>query len=176
MYKRQQYDSVIRPLEAYLRKHGVVFVENCEVTDIDFADGDGITVKTLHLNDNGEEKTVELKSDDICIMTNACMTDSATLGDLHTPAPEPVQKPISGELWSKVTAKKPGLGNPEPFFGKVHETNWESFTVTSRGNKLLKMIENFTGNVPGKMCIRDSIMGDDRLKTGYGLTVRDDWC
>ncbi len=154
-----QYDSVIRPLEAYLRKHGVVFVENCEVTDIDFADGDGITVKTLHLNDNGEEKTVELKSDDICIMTNACMTDSATLGDLHTPAPEPVQKPISGELWSKVTAKKPGLGNPEPFFGKVHETNWESFTVTSRGNKLLKMIENFTGNVPGSgalMTFKDS--------------------
>ena len=154
-----QYDSVIRPLEAYLRKNGVVFVENCEVTDIDFADGDGITVKTLHLNDNGEEKTVELKEGDICIMTNACMTDSATLGDLHTPAPEPVQKPISGELWSKVTAKKSGLGNPEPFFGKVHETNWESFTVTSRGNKLLKMIENFTGNVPGSgalMTFKDS--------------------
>lgn len=92
-------------------------------------------------------------------MTNACMTDSATLGDLHTPAPEPELKPISGELWSKVTMKKPGLGNPEPFFGDVHETNWESFTVTSRGNKLLKMIENLTGNVPGSgalMTFKDS--------------------
>ena len=154
-----QYDSVIKPLETYLRDKGVHFIENCIVTDIDFADGDGITVKTLHLDDNGEEKAVELQEGDICIMTNACMTDSATLGDLHTPAPEPELKPISGELWSKVTMKKPGLGNPEPFFGDVHETNWESFTVTSRGNKLLKMIENLTGNVPGSgalMTFKDS--------------------
>ena len=154
-----QYDSVIKPLETYLRDKGVNFIENCTVTDIDFADGDGITAKTLHLDDNGEEKTVEIQAGDICIMTNACMTDSATLGDLHTPAPEPELKPISGELWSKVTMKKPGLGNPEPFFGDVHETNWESFTVTSRGNKLLKMIEDLTGNVPGSgalMTFKDS--------------------
>ena len=57
-----QYDSVIRPLETYLRKAGVNFRENCEVTDIDFADGPGITVKTLYLkkkvestDDSGEE-------------------------------------------------------------------------------------------------------------------------
>ena len=91
-----QYDSVIRPLETYLRKAGVNFRENCEVTDIDFADGPGITVKTLYLkkkvestDDSGEEsdapagpsyvtEEVQLNKSDICIMTNACMTDSAT--------------------------------------------------------------------------------------------------
>ncbi|WP_077612987.1 oleate hydratase [Clostridium sp. Marseille-P2415] len=154
-----QYDSVIRPLETYLRKQGVVFEENCTVKDIDFADGNGITAKVLHLKDNGIERSIELQDGDICIMTNACMTDSATLGNLHTPAPAPVLRPISGELWSKVAAKKPGIGNPYPFFGDVHETNWESFTVTSRGNKLLKMIENFSGNVPGSgalMTFKDS--------------------
>lgn len=154
-----QYDSIIRPLETYLRKEGVVFAENCTVTDIDFADGDKITVKTLHLMDNGIERTIALNQGDICIMTNACMTDSATLGDLHSPAPAPVLRPISGELWSKVAAKKTGLGNPYPFFGDVHETNWESFTVTSKGNKLLKLIESYTGNVPGSgalMTFKDS--------------------
>ncbi|WP_333647111.1 oleate hydratase [Lacrimispora sp.] len=154
-----QYDSVIRPLEEYLRRQGVVFEENCVVKDIDFADGDGITAKMLHLIDKGKESTIELQDGDICIMTNACMTDSATLGDLHTPAPAPNLRPISGELWSKVAAKKPGLGNPYPFFGDVQETNWESFTVTSRGNKLLKMIENYSGNVPGSgalMTFKDS--------------------
>ena len=135
-----QYDSVIRPLESYLRKAGVSFMENCEVTDIDFEDGHGITARTLYLkrkvedtDDTGENgdavkdsyvfETVQLEKNDICIMTNACMTDSATLGDFHTPAPAPEQKPISGELWAKVAAKKPGLGNPEPFFTKPHETN-----------------------------------------------------
>lgn len=154
-----QYDSIIRPLEAYLRKQGVIFAENCRVTDIDFADGVGITARTIHLTDNGVDRIIELAPGDICIMTNACMTDSATLGDLHTPAPEPVLKTISGELWTKVAKKKPGLGNPYPFFGNVHETNWESYTVTSRGNKLLKLIENYSGNIPGSgalMTFRDS--------------------
>jgi oleate hydratase len=154
-----QYDSVIRPLELYLRKQGVVFSENCIVKDIDFSQGDGITVEALHLKDYGVERKVELTDQDICIMTNACMTDSATLGDLNTPAPAPQLRPISGELWSKIAVKKPGLGNPYPFFGDVHETNWESFTVTSKGNKLLKMIEQYSGNVPGSgalMTFKDS--------------------
>lgn len=156
-----QYDSVIRPLEAHLRSHGVNFVENCTVTDIDFADGEGITAKTLHLMRAGAEaeELVELNPGDICIMTNACMTDSATLGDYDTPAPAPVQKPISGELWAKIAGKKPGLGNPMPFFSKEHETNWLSFTVTCKGDKLLKRIERFTGNVPGSgalMTFKDS--------------------
>ncbi|RGY97343.1 oleate hydratase [Clostridium sp. AM58-1XD] len=154
-----QYDSVIRPLEEYLRGNNVNIIQNCTVTDIDFAEGADIKAEVLHLNDNGVEKEVKLGDKDICIMTNACMTDSATLGDLHTPAPEPEMKPISGELWAKVAAKKPGLGNPEPFFGNVHESNWESFTVTCRGSKMLKVIENFTGNIPGSgalMTFKDS--------------------
>lgn len=164
-----QYDSVIRPLEDYLRKAGVSFIENCEVTDIDFEDGPGITAKMLYLkrriedeNEHAESfafEKVELKDGDICIMTNACMTDSATLGDLHTPAPEPERKPISGELWTKVAAKKPGMGNPEPFFSKPEESNWLSFTVTCKGDAVLKTIEEFTGNVPGSgalMTFKDS--------------------
>lgn len=155
-----QYDSVIRPIEEFLRKEGVVFRENCTVEDIDFAKGDGVTVERLHLNNNGVTELVELEKDDMCFMTNACMTDSATLGDLHTPAPAPDKASISGGLWAKVAAKKPGkLGNPEPFFTKEHETNWVSFTVTCRGDKLIKRIEEFTGNVAGSgalMTFKDS--------------------
>ena len=164
-----QYDSVIRPLEDYLRKAGVTFMENCEVTDIDFEDGPGITAKVLYLKRRVQDEDdhvesfvfekVSLNPEDICIMTNACMTDSATLGDLHTPAPVPEKKPISGELWAKVAAKKPGLGNPEPFFSKPEESNWLSFTVTCKGDAILKTIEDFTGNVPGSgalMTFKDS--------------------
>lgn len=110
----------------------------------------------LHLSDGS---TIELGPDDDVIMTNACMTDSATLGDMNTPAPKPEEKPISGELWYKVAQKKPNLGNPEPFFGHEEETNWQSFTVTCHGDKLLKRIERFTGNIPGSgalMTFKDS--------------------
>lgn len=155
-----QYDSVIRPLEHYLREQGVVFEENCQVTDIDFADGGGITASALHLlRDESYEEILELKEDDLCFITNGCMTDSATLGDLNTPAPVPRHAPMSGWLWSRAAAKKPGLGNVKPFFGREKETNWESFTVTCRGERLLQIIEAFSGNMPGSgalMTFKDS--------------------
>lgn len=144
-----QYDSVIRPLQEYLKKNGVEFIKNCIVTDIDFENGDGITVKTLYLKEKDQNVVVELMNEDICIMTNGCMTDSSTLGSLDTPAKKPEGKPISGELWSRISVKKNGLGNPKPFFENESKTNWMSFTVTCKGNKILKLIENFTGNIPG---------------------------
>lgn len=65
--------------------------------------------------------------------------------------------PLScGRRWRR---SGPGLGNPEPFFGNVNESNWESFTVTCKGNRLLKMIENYSGNIPGSgalMTFKDS--------------------
>ena len=149
-----QYESLILPLKAYLDKHGVQFMINTSVTDIDFKEGSGITATAIHL-ENGD--VIEVKDGDVVIMTNACMTDSATLGDLHTPAPEPELRPISGELWYKVAKKKPNLGNPEPFFGHEDQTNWQSFT--GNGDALLKRIERFTGNIPGSgalMTFKDS--------------------
>ena len=151
-----QYESVILPLKAYLETNGVRFETGRTVADIDFAPGEALTATALHFS---EGCAVDLREGDVCIMTNACMTDSATLGSLHAPAPAPERKPVSAELWAKVAAKRPGLGNPEPFFGNVNESNWESFTVTCKGNRLLKMIENYSGNIPGSgalMTFKDS--------------------
>ena len=154
-----KFESVILPIKKYLDSHHVNFVTNATVTDIDFKDDDTITVKVLYLNKDGKDEKIILNDNDICIMTNACMTDSATLGDYKTPAPKPLEKPISGELWYKVAQKKPNLGNPEPFFGNIKETNWESITVTFKGNKFLKIIEEFSTNIPGSgalMTFKDS--------------------
>jgi oleate hydratase len=154
-----QYESVILPLKTYLDGFGVDFSINATVTDLDFKPGEGITVTAIHTEENGTERVIELNSNDVCIMTNGCMTDSATLGDMHTAPEYNPNKPISGELWAKIAQKKPGLGNPEPFFGHPDETNWESFTVTCKGNKLLKLIEKFSTNIPGSgalMTFKDS--------------------
>lgn len=154
-----QYESLILPLKSYLENKGVNFHTDYTVTDIDFADGENIITEKLYI-DTPEEKTIiDVLEDDICIMTNGCMTDCATLGNIDTAPEFNSEKPISGELWRKVSEKRSELGNPEPFFGNPKETNWESFTVTMRGNKLLKMIENFSGNIPGSgalMTFKDS--------------------
>lgn len=154
-----QYDSLIRPLKAHLDTFSVDFRTNTVVTDIDFKEGDGITVSKIHVKEDGEEKVIDLKDRDICIVTNGCMTDSATLGDLDTKASFNPDNPISAELWRKISKKKKGLGNPEPFFNHPEETNWESFTVTMKGDKMLKLIEKFSGNIPGSgalMTFKDS--------------------
>lgn len=154
-----QYESVILPIKKYLESKGVEFITDAVVTDIDFKEGSMITVSALHITKNGAETIVEVEDSDLCIMTNACMTDNASLGDLKTAPAYLPEKPMSGELWAKVAAKKPNLGNPEPFFGKPEETNWESFTVTMKGNLLLKLIEQFSTNVPGSgalMTFKDS--------------------
>lgn len=154
-----QYESVILPLKAYLEENGVDFSINATVTDIDFSEGSTITATAIHIRDEEEEKIIELNPGDVCIMTNGCMTDNATLGDFNRAPEYKPENPMSGDLWRKVAAKKPGLGNPEPFFGHPEETNWESFTVTCKGNKFLKLIEQFSGNIPGSgalMTFKDS--------------------
>lgn len=154
-----QYESVILPLKVYLEDYGVNFNINAKVTDLEFKEGEEIQVTKIYLYDHGEEKVIELKSEDVCIMTNGSMTDNSTLGDFKTPPEYDDSIPMSAELWAKVASKKPGLGNPAPFFNNPSETNWESFTVTCRGNKLLKLIEKFSGNIPGSgalMTFKDS--------------------
>lgn len=153
-----QYESVILPLKAYLEGFGVDFSIRAVVEDLDFKE-DSVTVTDIHLLENGKQRTIHLEDSDLCIMTNGCMTDCTTLGDFKTPAPYEPKDPISAQLWKRVAEKKPVLGDPTPFFGKPEETNWESFTVTMKGNRMLKMIEQFSGNIPGSgalMTFKDS--------------------
>lgn len=154
-----QYDSVILPLKAYLTERQVDFSIKCTVTDLDFEETNDITVTAIHFKNDKGDGMIQLHEGDLCIVTNGCMTDCATLGDLNTPAAFNPEHPVSGELWSKIAGKKPGLGNPKSFFGNAEETNWESFTVTLNGNKLLKKIETYSRNVPGSgalMTFKDS--------------------
>lgn len=155
-----QYESVILPIKEFLKGFGVDFSIKCTVKDVNFQRGRGITATAIHYIDTEqEEKVIRLQEEDLCIVTNGCMTDCATLGDYHTPPQIKYKHPISGELWRKLADKKQGLGNPAPFFGKPKETNWESFTVTCKGNKFLKLIEAHSGNVPGSgalMTFKDS--------------------
>ncbi|HEX2925913.1 MAG TPA: oleate hydratase [Ruminiclostridium sp.] len=154
-----QYESIILPVKAYLDSFGVDFSMKCKVTDLDFDEGDGITVTAIHYDENGTDKLIQLHEGDLCIVTNGCMTDNATLGDFKTAPLFKPEKPMSGELWAKVAAKKEGLGNSAPFFSNPEESNWESFTVTCKGDKFLKLIEKYSRNVPGSgalMTFRDS--------------------
>lgn len=154
-----QYESLTLPLKVYLQNHGVDFSLKCIVTDLDFKDGDEITVTAIHYEKDGKGEVIKLKDGDLCFVTNGCMTDNASLGSLDTAPALETAYPMSASLWNNIADKKPGLGNPEPFFGKIEESNWESFTVTCNGWKFLDRIKQFSRNKPGSgalMTFKDS--------------------
>lgn len=154
-----QYDSIILPIKTYLENAGVNFNIGVTVTDIDFKEGDGITAEGIRYTEKGKNGLIRLQEGDICIVTNGCMTDCSSIGSLDKAAALCNEKSPSATLWRKLSEKKPELGNPEPFFGNIEETNWESFTVTLKGNKLLKKIAQFSHNNPGNgalMTFKDS--------------------
>jgi oleate hydratase len=151
-----QYESLIEPLLDYLQKESVNFIYDTVVKDIEFKENtDQITALALHTN----HETIRLRDGDVAIMSCGSITDSSCMGSF-TKAPKlDKTPPISADLWRSIASKKEGFGNPDPFFTHEDETNWESFTVTCRGNKLLKRIERFSGNIPGSgalMTLKDS--------------------
>ena len=70
-----QYDSVVRPLIKWLTDRGVQYVGNTRVTDIDIGnDTDGeFTAHGITMVQDGKEKTVEVRPEDIVIATLGSM-------------------------------------------------------------------------------------------------------
>ncbi|GIO87685.1 oleate hydratase [Paenibacillus faecis] len=143
-----QYDSIILPLHKYLEEHGVDFTLKCTVTDLDFKEGDGITVTRLHYMKDGAEQVLDLGEGDLVIVTNGSMTESSSLGSM-TSAPELLGKGSSWKLWERIAAKKPGLGNPSPFADHIEGSKWESFTVTCQDSRFFDLMEAFSRNKAG---------------------------
>ncbi len=185
-----QYESVILPLKKQLDRYGIDFSLRRTVIDLEFKDGEGITVTGIQYRDaDGKDGKIALQDGDLCFFTNGCITDNSNNGDYRTPARYLPENPPSFALWRKIADKRPGLlGNPDPFFAKPEETKWYSFTPTFKGNLMLQLIEAYSGNRPGSgalMTFKDSAwrmsivvaaqphfkaQGEDRtILWGYGL-------
>ncbi|KAF2498507.1 myosin-cross-reactive antigen [Lophium mytilinum] len=157
-----QYDSIIKPIIKYLKTQGVDFRFNTKVTDIDFITGIPTTVDEIHMLSNGTPMTAQLDPADIVIVTLGSMTSNASIGT-NNAAPDPILEDElqdgSWELWTKLAAKNPSLGNPSVFSTRINESLWESFTITLSNPELLTRITGLTHNEPGTgalMTFKDS--------------------
>lgn len=148
--EKNQYDTVIRPLKEYLEQHGVHFVYNTTVTDLEFAPGDGLTVTALRCRVKGQAQVISLNADDNCVVTLGCMTDNSSIGSIDRSPGYNTSYPPSAQLWKNIAAKKKGLGNPDPFFAHPDKSNWMTFNCTFNGTTLMDWLEKFTGNQTGE--------------------------
>jgi oleate hydratase len=148
-----QYDSMVRPLQAWLQDKGVNLQSGCTVTDLDLAPERGKwVVRALELKraGNSETETVAVAVDDLVFFQNGSMTDASSFGSM-THAPAHLTKDDSGgwRLWEKLAKGRPEFGNPAAFNTSIPESCWESFTVTLKDSAFFDRMEAFSGNKAG---------------------------
>jgi oleate hydratase len=146
-----QYDSLVRPLECWLEKHGVRFLKGCVVTDLGLSsEGAEAVVSSLAYRRNGKQESVAVSANDLVFFQNASMTDASSLGSMSR-APQALTKADSGgwALWEKLAKGRPEFGNPAAFNSSIPESCWESFTVTLKNRAFFDNMQMFTGNVAG---------------------------
>ena len=149
-----QFESIMLPLINYLKDKGCKIVLNRLVTDWEFKETpmqDEITVTGLRMlnTDTNQEEFVEVDEDTAVIFTNGSITDSASLGDFDTPAPENPDYGAASSLWKKATQRFYNLGNPDKFFADRDASEWVSFTLTTKDHLLLEEITRITTQEPG---------------------------
>ena len=146
-----QYDSLVRPLQAWLERQGVHFSGDSFVDDLELANADGSTrVAVLAYARGGEKAYVTVGGDDLVFFQNASMTDASSIGS-QTKAPASLTKADSfgWSLWERLAKDRPELGKPAVFNSSIPESNWESFTVTLRDTAFFDKMQALSGNEAG---------------------------
>mgnify|MGYP001979469513 CR=1 FL=1 len=144
-----QYDSIVRPVIAWLQDHGVRLHLDSPVTDLSFA-ADGARVDALHWRESGVHVEQPISAAGRVFVTLGSMTEASTLRPNSSPPRyQPGIDNGSWQLWRRIADVSPKFGNPERFCGDVSLTSWESFTVTLRDGRFFDLMEHFTGNRAG---------------------------
>ena len=146
-----QYDSLILPLQAWLKNQGVQMVTDCTVTDFDHKyEGGLLAVTGIHCLRHGTSEVIAVNDDDLVFMQNGSMTEASSLGSM-TQAPEKLTKADSGgwSLWEKLAKGHSNYGKPAIFNSCIAQSCWESFTVTLKDTAFFDKMYRFSGNEPG---------------------------
>lgn len=145
-----QYDSIVRPLTAWLLERGVRIHTGHRVTDLSIRAGPGTSVERIHFA--GAHADLPVAPQDLVFVTNGSMTADSTLGS-HTAPPEGPhtdRSPSSFLLWHRIARDRDDFGRPEVFDRSVADSTWESFTVTAKDPAFLEWMETFTGRATGR--------------------------
>ncbi|KAE9366642.1 67 kDa myosin-cross-reactive antigen family protein [Stipitochalara longipes BDJ] len=158
-----QYDSIILPIETYLKAQGVEFHYDTKVNSLSFRPGSAITVSEIHFASTKDGKTglIHVEANDLVFLTLGSMTACSSTGTNTTPPkPLPVVEDAlkapdgAWELWSslanpEVNPHYSSFGNPSNFYTRIPESNWLSFTVTLKNQEFFSALETATGNKAG---------------------------
>jgi oleate hydratase len=135
--KYNEYDSVIRPMEAWLEKKGVRFRKGTRVRDIETVDKGKETLATaLVYDDDSGRQRIELSRDDLVFFTNGSMVTKTTWGDNDIVATYDRDTSDLGlfDVWAKLAERDPKFGRPEPFISDIERSGFYTWTATIKGD------------------------------------------
>lgn len=160
-----QYESLVKPLLAYLEEQGVDFQYECTVSNIDVRIvGEEKVAQKLVLEKAGAIEEIPLSEDDLVFVTNGSITESSTQGDHYTPALISKAPGGSWRLWKNLAAQSPEFGHPEVFYENLPEESWfVSATVTWQNFDVEPYLEKLTHRK----------LRTGRIVTGGIITIKD---
>lgn len=162
-----QYESMVLPLQTWLKNNGVNFDLKTQVTDLDIEIVNGEKIVTaIHLlrGSSGNRETITTTVDDLIFVTNGSMTENSTTGNNDEPAVLNSEVGACWNLWNKIAAKDAAFGKPEVFCSHIDKSKFVSFTITATDSPIADLLKEFTGVDPyshravtgGIMTIKDS--------------------
>jgi oleate hydratase len=157
-----EYDSIMKPMQMWLKSLGVQFRAGTTVTDIATSSVKGETLGTqLTLSDSTGVHQATLTRDDLVFFTNGSLTQNSAMGDKDTVAKFDRQTADRGcfTVWESLAERDPKFGRPETFLSHSEQSNWVSFFPTITADPtFFDYIEKKTG---------------DRAGTGGAITIVD---
>jgi oleate hydratase len=147
-----QYDSMVRPLEKWLKERGVDFELGVRVTDLLSGEGPGgKRIERILCQRDHVHAEILVKEADRVIVTLGSMTEGSSLGSMDSPADlSSKQDGGAWTLWERIARGRPEFGCPAAFTDHVDESKWLSFTTTLHSPDFFRLVRDLTGNVPGE--------------------------
>lgn len=146
-----QYDSLVLPLQQWLKEKGVQLHTGCKVVGFDHTLSDNKRVITaIHTVQQNKAETIMVNDNDLVMLQNGSMTDASSLGSM-TASPAKLTKVDSGgwTLWENLAKNNSEFGNPAAFNSCIAQTSWQSFTVTLKHPEFFNLMQQFSGNQAG---------------------------
>ncbi|KAH7393760.1 67 kDa myosin-cross-reactive antigen family protein [Cadophora sp. MPI-SDFR-AT-0126] len=159
-----QYESIILPIETYLKAQGVNFKYDTGAVRLAFAQSSDIKVEGIYFGKDGGQELIQVECSDIVFLTLGSTTACASIGSNDSPT-GPVLSPLDtlrasdtgwrnwSSLFFSSLLNSPHitqLGNPMTFYSRITESCLLCFTVTLQSPEFFKLFEELTSNAPGR--------------------------
>lgn len=160
-----QYDSLVKPLLAFLKDHGVDFHYETKINNIEVeVTADKKVAQKILLTRSGQAEEIALTENDLVFVTNGSITESSTEGNHHTPAPITHELGGSWNLWKNLAKQSDEFGHPAVFCENLPAESWfVSATVTWENFDIEPYISRLT-----KRKLRSG-----KVVTGGIITIKD---